>query len=240
MRYGDPLVEAVVSLMSEEDRGRTSAIWRKIEATDQIKEWNSIYFSFEFLAQTNLDGIDALLRDLDMLSIDAKQSLERRANSLFPNLLEKIWIDEEGDEVIDTQIVKLLNQSFDESCDTTLNINHLKLLSSENMGQFSNWEDRIYLMRDKAKAIFLSRLSLNKAKQNAYKQAMDENRLREAQLTIREHLLHESEAEHESQQMLHEMKINKFLFNGFDNPSINIESATAIYISSSDYPLEDK
>lgn len=240
LRYGDPLVEAVRALMKEEDRGRSSAIWRKIDIPKDSDEKNSIYFCFEFLVESNLSNAGNFLKNLSMFSVDAILSLERRANSLFPNILEQIWVDEEGDEVNIDLIMKYLNKPFNETTDVSLNTNQLKALEKEEMGKFSNWENRVYLMRDKAKEILLSRDSLIAVKQKAHKLAMDEDRLREAQLTIREHLLRDSEAVLEHLQRVREKSINEFLYNGFSNPKVNIESVRAVVISTHTYPPDIK
>jgi ATP-dependent helicase HepA len=234
LRYGDPLVEAVSASMEVDERGRSFAIWRRInkesDDTDDT-ETNEIYFCFEFLAQSNLVNIEIVLQELKIFSSEAKLSLERRANALFPPILERIWVDEEGNEVAADRITNRLKKPFNESTDTSLGTNQLKELAKEELSVFSNWEDRIYLMRDKAKDILLSRERLKSLKQQALERAVNEDRLREAQLTVREHLLEGSEAENERLQRNCEKRISEFLYDGFNNPKLNIELAGVVLLS---------
>lgn len=82
-RLGSPLVEAVSRILSLDDRGRASAIWR-FDRTLDVGAF--VYFGFTYLIEADVDAV-ALSG-----SPGAKHAFRRRADQAFPPITRDIWI----------------------------------------------------------------------------------------------------------------------------------------------------
>lgn len=84
LRYGDPLVESLLSFCQNDDRGRVFAMWRHrsdYEARDA--SGCDLWFRFDFLVEARLPDADD----------DAARALSRRAEQHFPPQFHTVWVD---------------------------------------------------------------------------------------------------------------------------------------------------
>jgi ATP-dependent helicase HepA len=237
LRYGDDFIETLKSFSDLDDRGRSFAMWRQFHK-DLIRTDSGMYFCFDFLVEGELDGAKSVLAGTSITLTDtARAAISRRRDSLFPPIIVKVWIDEEGDEPSVDFIEKYLELPYDKFgkdgryIDTNLKSLRFRSFMDALPDTFANWGERCIRMRDRAKAILLARPSLDEAKVIAIKQARIEDEIREAQLATRIRMLDGVEAESERRQLELETKLNQALYQGIKNPIVKIDVAGVVILS---------
>jgi len=243
LRYGDDFVEALKAFSDHDDRGRSFAMWRHVH-DGFVKSQNSMYFCFDFLIEACLDPAESVL-DSDSITLTdtSRAAITRRGDALFSPLVIQIWIDEEGDEPSTEFIEKFLRSPFDKNgrngryIDTNLKSLRFRSLMEAEQDTFANWGERCVRMRDRANAILDARADLANAKVVAIKRARLEDEVREAQLATRIRMLDGGEAEMEREQLALETKLNAALYRGIEMPSIKVDVAGVVFLSSTPFQL---
>ncbi len=242
IRYGDEFVEALKSFSDMDDRGRSFAIWRRLKQ-DYLEVEPKFYFCFDFLIETSLDEAFLVLGGLQMLTDTSQTAIVRRGDGLFSPFVERVWVDEDGNEVPSDFVESVLDLPYDKHgaqtryVDTNLKPARLYRLKEASPNAFANWGNRCVRMRDKAKAILLSRPGLEVSKKRALAQAKIEDEIREAQLKTRIQTLTGSEADGERYQLRVENETNQALYRGILSPSIKVDVAGVFVISAAAYPF---
>ncbi|MEI8574780.1 hypothetical protein U737_15200 [Methylomonas sp. LW13] len=242
LRYGDDFIETLKSFSDLDDRGRSFAMWRQFrKGLNQVE--SRMYFCFDFLIEGELEGANSVLASAPVTLTDtARAAISRRRDSLFPPIIAKVWIDEEGDEPSIEFIEKHLELPYDKFgndgryIDTNLKTLRFLSLMEALPDTFANWAERCTRMRDRAKAILLARPSLADAKTIAIERARIEDEIREAQLATRIRMLDGLEAVSESKQLELETKLNQALYLGIKNPVVKIDVAGAVILSDMPFP----
>lgn len=237
LRYGDDFIEALKSFSDSDDRGRSYAMWRQYYEglTDSD---SGMYFRFDFLIETNMEKVDAVLSKSAITLDETSQSaITRRGDALFAPQVVRIWINEEGEEPSTNFIKEYLLPCYDKIgknrsyIDTNLKSLRLRSLMDRAPDIFSNWNARCIRMRDQAKEILVGRVSLAENIATAIKRARIEDEVRAAQLLTRVRLLEGVEAESERMQLSIEEKLNHALYNGIQDPSIKVDVAGVVILS---------
>ena len=243
LRYGDDFIETLKSFSDLDDRGRSFAMWRQIYKGLTRKD-SKMYFCFDFLIEAELHGAHEVLAiTLARLTDTVRAAISRRRDSLFPPIMVKVWIDEEGDEPSIDFIEKYLELPYDKFgkngpyIDTNLKSLRFRSLMNALPDAFSNWGDRCARMRDRAKAILLARPSLAEAKIVAIKRAKIEDEIRQAQLGTRIRMLDGVEAESECKQLELETRLNQALYQGINNPIVKIDVVGVVILSDTPFPV---
>jgi ATP-dependent helicase HepA len=242
LRYGDDFIETLKSFSDLDDRGRSFAMWRQFHK-DLIRTDSGMYFCFDFLVEGELDGAKSVLAGAPITLTDtARAAISRRRDSLFPPIIVKVWIDEEGDEPSIDFIEKYLELPYDKLgkdsryIDTNLKSLRFRSLMDALPDTFANWGERCARMRDRAKAILLARPSLAEAKITAIKRARIEDEIREAQLATRIRMLDGVESESEHKQLELETQLNQALYQGIKNPIVKIDVAGVVILTDTPFP----
>ena len=241
LRYGDDFIEALKSFSDIDDRGRSYAMWRQIH-NGLSKNEGGMYFRFDFLIETMLDNANLVLSQSSVtLTETARAAISRRGDALFPPFVMQVWIDEEGDEPTTEFIEKYLTLPYVRDgnngiyIDTNLKSLRFRSLMETAPDTFANWGERCMQMRDRAKAILIDRPTHTDAKVAAIKRARIEDEVREAQLATRIRMLDGVEADSERKQLTLEAKLNAALYKGIESPSIKIDVAGAVILSSAPF-----
>lgn len=241
LRYGDNFIEALKSFSDIDDRGRSYAMWRQVH-NDLSDNERGMYFRFDFLIETMLEHAELVLTHSSVTLTDtARSAISRRGDALFPPFVVQVWIDEEGDEPSTELIEKYLTLPYAKDgnkgiyIDTNLKSLRFRSLMEIVPDTFANWGERCVRMRDRAKAILIARPTHTDAKVVAVERARIEDEVRAAQLATRIRILEGVEADSEREQLEFEKKLNVALYKGIENPSIKVDVAGVVILSSNPF-----
>jgi len=166
----------------------------------------------------------------------ARSSLARRGDTLFRPSVLQIWLDSDGDELPTDFVERYLDLEYAKEgrgtyADKNLDASYLAALSSWSPDTLVNWADRCERMRDKAKALVLSKPELVQKQKDSLSRAMAEDEIRYAQLLTRIQSLDAREAVSESEQLALEQSLNEALHRGISSPSIKVDVAGAVFLT---------
>lgn len=240
LRYGDEFVEALKSFADNDDRGRSYALWRQMR-DDYVEIEPKVYFSFDFLVETNLSEAEAELEQFHIFTDTSRAAIRRRGDSLFAPFVDRIWIDENGVEPSVDFVERFLELPYDKNgtnpryVDTNLKSTRFRKLIKSSPDTFANWDLLCIRMRDTAQTAFLKRKRLANLIMVALDRARAEDELRHAQMWTRIQSLRGREADLERNQLAIEQGINKGLYRGIDSPSVKIDVAGLVLLTATPY-----
>ncbi len=236
LRYGNEFVEAIRSFSEIDVRGRSYAMWRQFPNEFTSKEIRTC-FRFDFLVETSFEEALEILSLTKNHSLEsARSSLARRGDTLFRPSVLQIWLDSDGDELPTDFVERYLDLEYAKEgrgtyADKNLDASYLAALSSWSPDTLVNWADRCERMRDKAKALVLSKPELVQKQKDSLSRAMAEDEIRYAQLLTRIQSLDAREAVSESEQLALEQSLNEALHRGISSPSIKVDVAGAVFLT---------
>lgn len=237
LRYGTEFVESIRSFSELDVRGRSYAMWRQVPGQFQPKEIRTC-FRFDFLVETFLDeALEVLAQAGHGTHESARSSLSRRGDTLFRPTVIQVWVDEEGDELEQEFIERFLvpryaKEGSEGYVDKNLDISYLVALKKWMPDALSNWAERCERMRDKAIDIVKSRPELLERQKDSLERALAEDEICYAQLRTRIQSLNGREACAEAEQLALEQALNEALHRGISSPSIKVDVAGAVFLSS--------
>lgn len=237
LRYGTEFVESIRSFSELDVRGRSYAMWRQVSGQFQSMEIRTC-FRFDFLVETYLDeALAVLAQERRGAHESARSSLSRRGDTLFRPTVIQVWLDEEGDELPQEFIERYLAPRYAKEggegyVDKNLDISYLAALKKWSPDTLTNWTERCERMRDKATAIVKSRPELLERQKDSLARALAEDEIRYAQLRTRIQSLDGREASAEAEQLALEQALNEALHRGISSPSIKVDVAGAVFLTS--------
>jgi ATP-dependent helicase HepA len=104
-RLGNPVIEAIRSYLTWDDRGTSFAFWRKVE--DLPLESPRVFFRLDFIVEA------------DLTEAGDEASVARMADAAFPPIIETIWIDQDL-EPADEECLFELRRTYRKPYDTNL------------------------------------------------------------------------------------------------------------------------
>ena len=237
LRYGTEFVESIRSFSELDVRGRSYAMWRQVPGEFLPMEIRTC-FRFDFLVETYLDGaLEVLAQARNRTNESARSSLARRGDTLFRPTVMQVWLDEEGDELPAEFVERYLAPEYakdggDGYVDKNLDASYLAAFRRWSPDTLANWGDRCERMRDKAKAIVKSKPELLERQKDALGRALAEDEIRYAQLQTRIQSLDGREAIAEAEQLALERSLNEALHRGISSPSVRVDVAGAVFLTS--------
>lgn len=237
LRYGTEFVESIRSFSELDVRGRSYAMWRQFPGEFPLKEIRTC-FRFDFLVETYLDGaLEVLAQERDSTNASARSSLARRGDTLFRPSVIQVWLDEEGGELPAEFVERYLAPEYakdggDGYVDKNLDASFLAAFRLWSPDTLANWGKRCERMRDKAKAIAKAKPELLDRQKDSLARALAEDEIRYAQLRTRIQSLDGREAVAEAEQLALESSINEALHRGISSPSIKVDVAGAVFLTS--------
>jgi len=197
-----------------------------------------MYFRFDFLVEASLDEAKSILVHSPSYNTDAARSAaSRRADSLFPPAVYRVWVDEEGEEPQSEFVRPCLNPPYAKDgvvgqyVDTNLNSSRIHMLARAMPDAFVGWADRCGEMRRRANGVLVNRQELAASKAAAIGKARVEDSVRYAQLLTRMQALKGKESEEERLQLQFERDFNGALYEGIDHPSIKVDVVGVVFLS---------
>ncbi len=113
-RIGEGFVEALASYIHWDDRGQSFAMWRCDRSWDAGEGMEWFGFRFNYVVEADLELAQQVLTDFE-LDRSRFVSVKRRADALFPPIVETIFIDtryEPMSIVEDEAVLKILQGSY--------------------------------------------------------------------------------------------------------------------------------
>jgi ATP-dependent helicase HepA len=237
LRYGTEFVESIRTFSESDVRGRSYAMWRQIFEQFPPAEISTC-FRFDFLIETYLDdALKFLAKEGYQVNELAQSSLNRRGDTLFRPIFIQVWLNEEGEELPPEFIKRYLTSPYakvgvDGYIDKNLDITYLNAFKRLSPDIFTNWNVRCHRMRDKAIALVKNKPELLERQKDSIEKALAEDEIRYAQLQTRIQSLEGREASAEEEQLVLEQNLNKALHRGISCPSIKIDVAGVVFLTS--------
>ncbi|NYI97116.1 ATP-dependent helicase HepA [Streptomonospora nanhaiensis] len=219
LRHGNPLVDALGSLLRIDDRGQAAA-FRRLDRS--FAGAPVPYFGFDFLVEADIGG--AL--KLDTGSFDASTELRRQADRVLPPFMLRVWIPSGSDmPVTDPQLNAWLGRPYDKkSGDRNYNLQRIKGL----IDIFGGW-DRYQGAARAAERICRERLT--EVTDLERKCAQAQERARERNAVIRAQALARHAAGHlvsDSESLLLNVDVTEALIEGLSEPTVRVVAASCI------------
>ena len=229
-RIGEEFIEALSSYIHWDDRGQAFAMWRTEETWDSDEGMEWFGFRFNYVIETNLTNYTQ----------DAIQSkiLHRRADGLFPPIVESIFIDARNEPMIaveDTALLSILQRPYKgKSSKRDYNLAKKRLQIIDNFVDPSKWQDvcclarntSLDLLRQRPQFIDLCEKAASHAEQKLGKR-LEQLRLRLNRLTGQEQISNSVLAN----ELKSETAISQAIVEGIRQPRLRLDSAGFIIVS---------
>ncbi|PPQ35824.1 hypothetical protein CKO16_19595 [Rhodoblastus acidophilus] len=111
LRYGETFIDGMWDLSQNDDRGRSTALWRYFPG-HQSEGAVDVFFRFDFIVEPDLAGACAVLSAADRLNVAGRAAVARRGDMALPPFFQTIWIDQESDEVTDKALLEKLDLAY--------------------------------------------------------------------------------------------------------------------------------
>lgn len=245
LRYGDEFVEALKTFSDMDDRGRSFALWRHMKQGYNDDGFAfKLFFCFDFFVEANLADVEAVLEEFQMDTVSTRTAVRRRGDYLFPPFVHRVWVDEDCGVPSESFIQHFLKLPYDKSGldsrykDVNLRPTRLRQLMEGHQDVFENWQLRCERVRDAAKTLFMARPILAEMKRLAFERAQNDDDVRYAQLRSRIESLTGGEKVVEQGRFDSEMCINTELHHGIKHPTVKIDVAGVVILSTRPYAVQ--
>ena len=163
---------------------------------------------------------------------------------MFRPTVIQVWLDEEGDELPAEFVERYLSPEYAKNggvgyVDKNLDASFLAAFRLWSPDAQANWGKRCERMRDKAKAIAKAKPELLERQKDSLGRALAEDEIRYAQLRTRIQSLDGREAVAEAEQLVLESSINEALHRGISSPTVKVDVAGAVFLTSEPVSLLD-
>ncbi len=229
-RIGEELVEALLSYIDWDDRGQTFAMWRVEDSWDSGEGMEWFGFRFNYVIEANLAN--------DMQDATSKIFL-RRADGLFPPIVESIFIDARNEPmcaVEDEVLLNILQRPYKERSgkyrDYNLAKSRLPIL--DNFVEPDKWQDFCRQARSTSLELLSQRPEFMELCKKSAKQAEQKLGKRLDQLRLRFNRLTEQEQIYDAvlaRELSRETALSKAIVEGIRHPRIRLDSVGFIIVS---------
>jgi ATP-dependent helicase HepA len=233
-RTGEGLVEALVSYINWDDRGKAFALWRTDESWNATagKEWFG--FRCNYVVEANLEAVKQVLTT-NKLDNYQYETLKRRVDALFPPLLETIFIDGRNHSISmveDQSLLNILQRPYkDRKNDQYRDYN----LAKERLGVIdtfvepSQWKDFCYEARHRSRELLLEHRKFIKLYQQYAPVAKQKLNKKVQQLQLR--LNRQNQDSALAEELKIEMALSAAILEGIHQPQIRLDSVGFIIVS---------
>jgi ATP-dependent helicase HepA len=242
LRFGDPLVEALLSFCQTDDRGRVFAVWRywpNYQALDA--SGNDLFFRFEFLVEADLgernDSIDAA-------GIASDRALSRRLDGCFAPQFVTVWIGVDRKAVCAPPVQ--LTKPYRNRPDTTdtgrdFNLNPVRwqqLSSRKDVPWLQNWLLICQQAHEDAQAHVRELDSVKSQISKAQRLVNEQLRMRSAYLRNRIARLSGFAKQAEEAELVSELERHERVMAAVTRPRIHLDVAGAVFVSPHPFDIE--
>lgn len=233
-RIGEGVIEALVSYINWDDRGKAFALWRTDESWDATagKEWFG--FRCNYVVEANLEAVKHVLAT-KKLNNYPYETLKRRVDAVFPPVLQTIFIDCRNNSISmaeDQSLLNILQRPYkyrknEQSRDYNLAKERLGVIDA--FVKPDQWSDFCYRARNRSLELLLQHDKFMTSHQK-YAQIAKEKlnkKLEELQLRLNR--------QNQDSALVEELQIEKALtpaiLEGIHQPNIRLDSVGFIIVS---------
>ncbi|MBW4606474.1 MAG: DEAD/DEAH box helicase family protein [Hassallia sp. WJT32-NPBG1] len=229
-RIGEEFLESLASYIHWDDRGQAFALWRfdKSWNPSEGKEWFG--FRFNYVIEANL----TYLKD------DTKyQIIKRRADGLFPPIVESIFVDavEPMSVVQDEELLTILHRPYRGKGSAQYrdyNLAKSRLSIIDSFVESNKWQDFCYQARQSSLELLEQRPDFLKLceKQATIAEQKLNKRVEQLQLRLNQLVENEERSDSELEEEIEtETDLIQLIIEGIRHPSIRLDSVGFIVIS---------
>lgn len=234
-RIGEGFTHALFTYIRWDDRGQAFAMWRHDEAWDSGEGMEWVGFRFDYIVETNLDAAKQVLTTPRQNKADYR-ALERRADALFPPMLETIFLDAQMSIVEDVALLNILQRPYygksSHSRDYNLAKDRLPIL--DEFVNADEWPDLCSSARSTSEDLLRDRPSFIELCQRYAKSAEQKltNRVDQLRLRLNRFVLTEQISDSVlAQELSTESALSQALMEGIRHPRISLDSVGFIIVS---------
>jgi ATP-dependent helicase HepA len=231
LRIGEELTDALSSYINWDDRGQAFAMWRVEETWDSAEgeEWYG--FRFNYAIETNLGNQGA--------NIAKSKTLQRRADGLFPPIIESVFIDarhEPMSAVEDSTLLNILQRPYRGKSGQyrDYNIAKSRLSILDKFIESSKWQGFCHQARRSSSELLLQQPGLIELCEKSATRAEQKLDKRMEQLRLRLQRFSKQAGISSAgleQELNNEIALSQVMIEGIRNPSIRLDSVGFIIVS---------
>lgn len=237
LRYGNPFIDGVIDFTTQDDRGKSFAVWRC--APDySSQEGMDHFFRFDFIVEVDLEPLRKSSESVTSVSTDSiLQAFSRQGDSAFPPLYLSVWLDAELETPSEQIISDYLEVGYQKSprenngsYDRNININRWEWLW-KYFTMFRNWEDICIKAKLSAFDAVRVQTNLEEYVQESLGCLERKNETYYSQMKSRIKSLSEGERRGEEIELENQMIYRSALLSGISSPKLKIDSVGVVFLS---------
>ena len=226
VRVGHSFIEDLRRLMDTDDRGRAYACWRNITSYGdgvEAEDSTDLFFRFDFFSEANLSEADELIVEQGL----ARGAVARRAEDAFPPLFHTIWVDIDGNQVTDPNLLSDLESPYSQYTDT--NLREPRWQQVDDLGIVADWSRLCQSANTSAYTLFLEATEFEERISEAQQQLESRYRATEQQLEARVAVLDQRSGDLDALAM--ERGLYDCLHKVVTKPRVRLDSVGAVFLS---------
>lgn len=237
LRYGNPFIDGMMDFTSQDDRGKSFALWR-YTPDYAPQEGVDYFFRFDFIVEVDLEPALDLALKLGLPNLKTiSKALRRQGDIALPPLYQTVWLNADF-ELPDLQLVnahleipysKVPRQNG--SIDRNLNHHRWEVVWQMNLPVIRQWEQVCTAARSAAVAIFRQATNLDEELRGILVEFTSNDEIHFAQRRSRLSLLSSKERGEEEREIEAERLMRKALAKGIASPKISFDSVGAVFLS---------
>ncbi|MFO7567825.1 MAG: protein DpdE [Enhygromyxa sp.] len=224
-RIGHPFIEDLQRFTDWEDRGRAYACWRVIPQYEQRFNGagpEDLFFRFDFVVKPDVQAVAEHAKRAG-LSFGA---VTRRAEEAFAPVFSTIWVDVDGDQVRNTELLKELSRPYGKH-DT--NLRDSRWAKVDDLGLVANWSRVCEQAEAAARRHLDQAIGLAEAVASAVRHV--EERARRNALLLEARLAVSQTRTNERNALEVERKFTECLRMAIKDPQVRLDSVGALFVS---------
>ncbi len=234
LRYGDAFIDGIWYLTQRDDRGQSTALWRYLPG-HVGEDVANLFLRFDFIIETDLRPVLAVLASAERLNTSAKAATARRGDMALPPFFRSIWLDQEYEIVGDESLLSKLEMAYRPTAgeqggrDFNLNPKRWNNLGRLRLPQLDDWRAVCAKARDRAEVVLREETSFVDSLRNACDRASAVDYGRLGQLRAR---AERRDDPADAREWAFERDLANALRAGILAPSVRVDAVTAYFLSS--------
>lgn len=242
LRFGDPLVEALLSFCQTDDRGRVFAVWRHWPDYSAMDgSGNDLFFRFDFLVEADLG--EELLSESNTPETSGR-ALRRRVDGCFPPQFITAWVGVDRMAVAEPPVY--LTTPYRSKPDTTepgrdFNLNPTRwhrLSTQDDVPWLQDWEHVCYQAQEDALAHVSGLGVLQQQIAGAQRLLNEQIQTRTAYLQNRISRLAGFAKQAEEAELVAELDRHERLMSAVAHPRFHLDVVGAVFLSPRSFEVE--
>jgi ATP-dependent helicase HepA len=234
LRIGEGFIDETYRYLCWDDRGQAFALWRQELTWSSAEGAEWVGFRFNYVVSTDLGASKEILKNRGLQDSSAR-AIARRADALFPPLVEVVYLDTDGVPPNDPNLLSILERPYlaRDKGGTDHNLANKRLEAIDEAVPGNLWESACRTAREQSVAEALNRgnPALRDRCDTLAAQAERELSTRLAQLRIRAAGRSEIGGTFSLDDLDTEEALNASLVRGIRSPELRLDSVGFIVVS---------